>query len=124
MRSIPARLAFLRHAASVRPEPGSNSPYNIFKPEGPLTVLSLLCFCWIKNPGCRIFIPHLSSFILQISPDPKVTQALYPQSKLIGESNVGVQRFRLHPSSFILPTFSARFSKIRPGAPNAHQRPD
>ena len=25
-RMYPARLAFLRHAASVRPEPGSNSP--------------------------------------------------------------------------------------------------
>ncbi len=31
-RKVPVRLAFLRHAASVRPEPGSNSPTKIKLP--------------------------------------------------------------------------------------------
>src|SRR6267142_6868790 len=33
------RLACVRHAASVRSEPGSNSPFELFGPDGPLSLL-------------------------------------------------------------------------------------
>ena len=40
------RLACIRHAASVHPEPGSNSPYNLSSPCGNVHYGSLLLTCF------------------------------------------------------------------------------
>ena len=46
------RLACLRHAASVHPEPGSNSPKNIF------VKFSFLFFLLLKLTFCSVFKEH------------------------------------------------------------------
>src|SRR5215210_110382 len=47
-RSLTARLACVKHAASVRPEPGSNSPLNSSDSHSFVTVNS-----WLLSPGKR-----------------------------------------------------------------------
>ncbi len=51
---LTVRLACVKHAASVRPEPGSNSPYLIYEePFGSF----LLCFCLRFTEGLLFSYP-------------------------------------------------------------------
>ena len=57
---LTVRLACVKHAASVRPEPGSNSPYLIY--EEPLGSF-LLCFCLRFTEGLLLFRILADTFI-------------------------------------------------------------
>ena len=63
LRPKPARLACLRHAASVRPEPGSNSPLHLFL-KAAKNLLRLLKGSWLfffQPLRCSVFKDRLAS---------------------------------------------------------------
>ena len=51
------RLACIRHAASVHPEPGSNSPYNLSFPCGNVHYGSLLLTCFTSYHSSIVKVP-------------------------------------------------------------------
>ena len=57
----PARLACVRHAASVRPEPGSNSPL-YYKRIFWSLISQVLCCTYFRYKGCNI--PWINSWVL------------------------------------------------------------
>ena len=64
------RLACIRHAASVHPEPGSNSPYNLSFPCGNVHYGSLLLTCFTSYHSSIVKVPLSPSANCRIkSPD-------------------------------------------------------
>ena len=61
---LPVRLACVRHAANVHPEPGSNSPYDslafagCFHSRQPLFRVSLACCFRLHYPVVQLRTPH------------------------------------------------------------------
>src|SRR5690606_33109676 len=59
--SIPARLACIRHAASVRPEPGSNSPIIVLQPHRKASARGAGCRPITGKPNPAYLLASVSS---------------------------------------------------------------
>ena len=69
-RSLTARLACVKHAASVRPEPGSNSPLKAVRPEGQA------CSNFSSTLTNYLLTNKLSELIPSIHNKPKLAEGL------------------------------------------------
>ncbi len=99
------RLACIRHAASVHPEPGSNSPYNLSFPCGNVHYGSLLLTCFTSYHSSIVKVPLSPSVNCRIkSPDVVVPF----QGILIGALSAINKSFRLNCYGF------TRFDRVKP----------
>ena len=106
------RLACIRHAASVHPEPGSNSPFDLYSDALRLCVHD--CFSGSKNRRCIVlYLLRFSCPVFkerqhpsQMLPSPAASEEVTSFSKILNERS-GCQA-RLCPSALLYLNSSAR----------------